>query len=340
MKFTIGDRVVMKRTGEEGVITAIHKKGLLEIDIAGIVFPAFEDEVDHPYLRWFLEQRKKQPAATSSSAEMIPVERPKTAATRAVQGVQLQFVPQFATQGKEEIIAGVSIHLVYDLAEAAHFFYEARRPDGALIFTLSTVVQPFANLLLHALPLEAMNEAPRLLWQLSAPGAQGRPAAALKAGELRIRAARLARHVSDLVSGEAPSFSYPLTDSLDVPTPQSDIANPAAALAFKKPATPAQQGFPLPPPRHEVDLHIDALTDHAKTMQVAEMLALQRDTLEYFVWLAIAHSLPGMVVIHGIGNGALKKLVADFLKTVPEVAGFSQDWAPGYGYGGTAVVFR
>src|SRR5690554_6532333 len=59
MKFSVGDKVLMKHTEEEGVITRILNEEMVEVDIDGISIPAYIDEIEHPYLNWFLSENIK-----------------------------------------------------------------------------------------------------------------------------------------------------------------------------------------------------------------------------------------------------------------------------------------
>jgi hypothetical protein len=59
MRYQIGDLVRVKNTGEEGKVIKDHGHNMLLINIDGVEFPIFENEVEHPYLNWFLEKKTK-----------------------------------------------------------------------------------------------------------------------------------------------------------------------------------------------------------------------------------------------------------------------------------------
>ena len=60
MKFSIGDKIVLKRTDEEGIVVGFIGKDMLEVEVNGTHFPVYMDEVDHPYLKWFTEKSKQK----------------------------------------------------------------------------------------------------------------------------------------------------------------------------------------------------------------------------------------------------------------------------------------
>jgi hypothetical protein len=96
----------------------------------------------------------------------------------------------------------------------------------------------------------------------------------------------------------------------------------------------------LPPARSVIDLHAEKLTAHWQSMQPDEILQLQLDELAKWLDLAVAHNLPAMVIIHGVGKGVLRNEIHALLKTRKEVKSFVQQYEPAYGDGATRVFFN
>ena len=112
MKFSVGDLVYLKRTGEEGRITNLIGKAMLEVEVNGISFPVYEDEVDHPYLRWFTE--KKAAEKKQTLPESLPVEKTETRMKRLPQGIYLSFLPVYKLEMMEDIVDHIRLHLLND----------------------------------------------------------------------------------------------------------------------------------------------------------------------------------------------------------------------------------
>jgi dsDNA-specific endonuclease/ATPase MutS2 len=70
------------------------------------------------------------------------------------------------------------------------------------------------------------------------------------------------------------------------------------------------------------------------------MITLQIKTLEKYLHLAIVHRIERMIVIHGLGKGALKDAVHQTLQEMPEVKHFRNEWMGKYGYGATEIIFK
>ena len=96
----------------------------------------------------------------------------------------------------------------------------------------------------------------------------------------------------------------------------------------------------LEPPKYELDLHIEKLSKEHSRMNNFEMLTLQLKTLDKYVDLAVAHHLPSMIVIHGIGKGKLRDEIHEVLRMRSDVKSFVNRYHPAYGYGATEIFFK
>lgn len=90
----------------------------------------------------------------------------------------------------------------------------------------------------------------------------------------------------------------------------------------------------------EVDLHISALRKDFSELKAGEIISIQRkcfiDTLES----AIVNNYKEVIFIHGIGNGTLKDIITDILKTdYPELDFYDAPFNK-YGYGAIVVVIK
>lgn len=86
MKFSVGDRIVLNRTGEEGHVTALINKQMIEVEVGGTVFPVHLEDIDHPYLKWFTDKSAKKKKALP---EQLPVEKIAERKRRLAKGVYL-----------------------------------------------------------------------------------------------------------------------------------------------------------------------------------------------------------------------------------------------------------
>lgn len=333
MKFTVGDKVLLTQTQEEGIITGELGGGMYEVTVGSVSFPAYEDQLEHPYLKWFLAQRKAKKKLISG--DELPTEK-APAVQRLASGVYLSFLPEFKPTAFEDVVEQFKIHLLNELPSPLRFSYEVISAQGENIFQHKGTIQGFGHIYLHFMDLETMSQQPRFHWDLES--GEGKETEAAK-GILRIRPAKLFTHIQELLTNNQPSFTYLLASDL-MPVP----ATAPVPLSGNKLKTLSKTAIPsnplLPPPRTAVDLHIEQLTDNFRGMSAAEMLRLQLETMEYFLHLAIVHHQERIFLIHGMGKGKLRAEVHRILKEMPEVSVYKNEWHPSYGYGATEVIFR
>ena len=59
MKFQIGDNVIVLHSNEEGVIVDFINKNMAMIDVGGVEFPVYIDQIDFPYYKNFTEKKNQ-----------------------------------------------------------------------------------------------------------------------------------------------------------------------------------------------------------------------------------------------------------------------------------------
>lgn len=330
MKFSIGDKILVKRTGEEGHVVGFIGKDMMEVQIRNSIFPVYIEEVDHPYLKWFTEknaQKKK-----TSLPEQLPVEQASERAPRLAKGVYLSFMPVFKVQGMDEVVEQVKIYLLNELPQAIKYDYDVRI-DGRSLFMHEGELHAFGNVYLHSVPYGEMNDQPRFNWRI-ADSKDGMMAPA--EGVLRIRPSKLFEQISKVQESGAPTFTYTLIEDFK-PRQKEEEPEQFVPPAVKQATVTAQS---IEAPRYEIDLHIEHLVHSTKGLSNADIVHIQLETLQRYLQLAMAHRQERMVVIHGLGKGRLRDEVHQLLKRTPGVARFKNEWSGKYGFGATEIFFR
>lgn len=60
MKFQPGDKIIVRLTEEEGKVVEIMNERMVLIEVKGVKFPAYMDQIDFPYFKMFTEKRKAE----------------------------------------------------------------------------------------------------------------------------------------------------------------------------------------------------------------------------------------------------------------------------------------
>ncbi len=328
MKFTVGDAVWLRQTEEEGILTGFISPTIYEVDVAGVRFPVFADQLEHPYLRRF----RKSGILRKEVELPLPVPEKKKA-TRLPQGCYLSFFP-FYKESADPSAAGeieaVSVHLVNELPDSLRFEYDVRTAARASVFHLAGTLPQYSNVYLHRLPWEVMAAQPRFSWMLQ-PTYEGR-VGPLQEGTVSLRARQLIRRIQGLEESGHPAFSELLVDHF--------IEAPLLALPQLKGSRTAD---PLPGLKHfseMIDLHANILLADAEDYLPAEIFRVQLDALHHFMQEAIVHQARNLLIVHGVGNGLLRRAVAEIVQTFPVVKRLNHDWHPRYGFGATGVKLK
>ncbi|RMG16003.1 MAG: hypothetical protein D6730_25690 [Bacteroidetes bacterium] len=89
-----------------------------------------------------------------------------------------------------------------------------------------------------------------------------------------------------------------------------------------------------------VDLHAESLADRPWEMAPSAILKLQLEALEKGLSDALSENYRSMIVIHGIGEGVLRKEVHKRLHQLPYVERFEQADLRRFGNGATKIYFK
>jgi dsDNA-specific endonuclease/ATPase MutS2 len=90
----------------------------------------------------------------------------------------------------------------------------------------------------------------------------------------------------------------------------------------------------------EIDIHIEKLVDSSSGMKNADIVRIQMAAFDNYMSQAIRLGVDRVFIIHGMGEGKLKNMIASRLIQTPEVVSFKNEFHPRYGYGATEVIFK
>jgi len=338
MKFQVGDKVLVLLTNEEGEVVEIINNKMVMVDVRGVKFPAYVDQLDFPYFKRFTEKKIVQPKKEKKFIEQV--KREKAAPTEQKEdGVWLLFLPKFEMdEFGDDVVESIKIHLVNHTKQGYQFTYNLFF-FGKSDFELKNEILSFKDFYLHDIPFADLNDSPLFSFDFSLITPNKNKADHFESS-VKIKPKQLFARIEEIkLKGEA-SFSYLLFDEFpDKPAEEQLDLGHLAAKGYKiYDAKQARQH--LEPARSLIDLHIEKITDDHGSLSNFEKLSLQLQMLEKYLDLAVAHHLPSMTVIHGVGSGKLKDEIHEILKYRNDVKSFINQYDPRYGYGATEVRFK
>ena len=341
MKFQVGDKVVIQHSNEEGEVVELINDKMVMVDVRGVKFPAYTDQLDFPYFKRFMEKKVLPEKRPKKYIDQVPREAPagKQKIANLPDGVWLCLIPVFENdEFGDDVVDSLKIHLINNSKTAYLFSYDLSY-SGAADFELDNQAYPFHDFYLHDIPFDKLNDNPLFTFEFSLVNPDKNKAPHYERS-LKLRAKQVFSRIEEIRQKGEASFSFLLFDEY----PGKPIEEPVATDLLKGSAfriyeaSRARQH--LEPARQELDLHIEKIVDKWEDLDNFEILTLQLQTLDKYLDLALAHHLSSMVVIHGVGSGKLRDEIHEVLRLKRGVASFVNRYHPRYGYGATEIFFQ
>jgi hypothetical protein len=336
MKFQIGDRVLILHSNEEGEVIDIINNKMVMVDVRGVKFPAYIDQLDFPYFKKFSENKLFPKKKDKKYIDDVKKEKN---APKIADGVWITFLPVMETdEFGDEVVDELKIHLI-NRTDIAYKFTYTLNYFGKPGFDLTNEVLPFQDFYLHDIPFEDLNDSPTFEFEFSLLQPQKTKADHFEAS-LRLKPKQLFAKIEEIrLKGEA-TFSHRLFEKYpDKPVEDKVELGNLAAKGYKI-YDEAKARQHLEPSRSVVDLHIEKITDDWSGLSNHEIVSLQLKTFEKYYDLAVAHMQPSLIVIHGVGTGRLREEIHEQLKHRKEVKTFVNQYHPAFGYGATEIFFE
>lgn len=335
MKYQPGDDIIILLTKEEGKVLEIIDNRMLLVEVRGVQFPVYNDQIDFPYFQRFTSKKilsEKKP--TRTYIDQIPKEKKSNKIPEKSDGVWISMVPKFSfDEFNDEVVDFFKIYLVNKNQEGYHFKYE-QLFGGKISFNLNSKIEPHNDFYLHDISFENFNDTPCFSFEFTLLNIEKSKAPYFETF-LKIPGKKVFKQIEEMKMKNEPSLNYRLFDiypeALKEDLPYYDKYNFNNFQALKKIKVQ---------PRSVVDLHIEKITDSWKGLGNFEILSIQIKEFEKWYNITIDHHLPNLIVIHGVGSGKLKEEIHELLKTKPEVKTFVNQYDSRFGFGATEIYFK
>jgi hypothetical protein len=337
MKFQLGDKVVLLHSGEDAEVVDFINKEMALVEVKGVRFPVYLDQIDFPYFDRFSKKVAPIPKP-KKFAEDIKKEK-ATAKYKVGEGVWLSFLPVFDKDVfDDDIVDYFRLYLVNQTEQHLDFHYFLKF-QGETDFELKNDITALQDFYLHDVKLEAMNDSPRFDIEFNLHQPDKNKVSHLET-TLKIKTKQLFKQIEETRLKQEASFSYIMFDKYpDKPEEEADW-NKLTDAGYKIYEGGRIHRQHLEPARTVIDLHIEKLADNWQQLSNVAKLDLQLKTFEKYYELALLHHQAQLIVIHGIGTGKLRDEIHDLLRTKKEVKSFVNQFHPSFGYGATEIYFE
>jgi len=338
MKYQVGDKVLILHSNEEADVIDIINDKMLLVDVQGVQFPVYMDQVDFPYFKRFTEKKLFPVKKEKQYVDDVRKEK-KTEQTRAEDGMWLTVLPVMATDELgHEVVDELKFYLANHTNTAYQFIYEQHffgKPD----FEFKNKINPFEDFYLHDIAFADLNDSPSFDFKFSLTEPDKDKADYFETS-LRLKPKQLFARIKELQENNQATFSYRLFEKYPDKVIEDTIEMGDRAKHKGKIYDASKARQHIEEARTVIDLHIEKLTDNWQRMSNFEILSLQLKTFEKYYHLSVVHHQPSLIVIHGVGEGRLRDEIHELLRSKKEVKSFANQYHPRYGFGATEIFFQ
>jgi len=331
MKYEIGDKIILLHSDEEGTVVEFINDKMVMVNVEGVKFPVYMDQIDFPYFKIFSTARKEE----SKKLFVDDIRKEKQKVTLpSNEGVFLSFFPVFNKDVfNDDNVDKMKIFLVNSNADNYNFIYNLNYA-GENKFSLKNTIRSASDFYIHDISFEDMSDNPKFSFEFSLVTSDKKKADFFEAG-LKVKAKQLFKKIEESRIKNDASFSFQVFQ--EYPEKLHEERVDLSALSKGGSYDIKKASRHLPPPQSVVDLHFDKIANDTNGLSSFQMLDMQLATFEKYLDLARAHRLPEMIVIHGIGEGRLRDEIHERLRLSKGIKSFVNQFHPLYGFGATEI---
>ena len=341
MKYQVGDEILVIHSNEEGRIIEIMNDKMVMIEVRGVKFPAYMDQIDFPYFKRFTEKKlfPTKAAPNKIYVDQIPKEKIQKNDSKEDEGIWLYLVPKFRLDDfNDEIVDNLKIYLSNRNRVSYNFIYD-QSFGGESNFSIESTIAPFTDFYIHDIPFATVNDSPQFAFDFSLTEQHKKKADHFES-IVKIKPKQIFQKIEILKEDNKVTLDYLLFNTYPDKVEDNHIAIDILRNAGYKVYDASKIKDHIPAARSVVDLHIEKLMDRHSHLTNAEIIHFQLEAFEKWFELAQLNHLPSMIIIHGVGSGKLKNEIHDLLKVKKGVKSFINQYSDFYGYGATEVFFQ
>lgn len=336
MKYQIGDKILLLHSKEEGSVIDIINDKMVMVEVGGIEFPVYNDQIDFPYYSMFTQ--KKETDQKKIFLDQLPKEK-NIKNNRATSGVFLNIFPVYKKDiFDDNIVEKLKIFLINNNEEGYKFHYKLFQ-NNQTIFDLNNTIKHFSDFYLNDIAFDTLTYSPNFVFEFSLDIPNKKKSAYFEKN-VKLSGKQIFKKIKEIELQNQPSFLIELfnlyPDLIKEDQPEAFGFSTQKQRVYS--ITEVKKILPIPP--SVVDLHAEKLVENPASFSSAELLHLQINEFEKQLELALLHRLSSIIFIHGIGAGKLKSALHQRLKKQASVKSFQNRYHSLYGYGATEVYLE
>src|ERR1700712_4779001 len=124
MKYEVGDDIVVVHSNDEGKVVEIVNDKMVIIEVKGVKFPAYMDQIDFPYFKRFTQNKiVSDKPKQKVYVEQVPKEKRRDE-VKVADGIWLTLFPKFETDiFGDDIVDRFKVYLINRTDSSYEFTY-------------------------------------------------------------------------------------------------------------------------------------------------------------------------------------------------------------------------
>ena len=207
MKYEVGDDIIVLHSDEKGKVIEIINDKMVMIEVRGVKFPAYKDQIDFPYFKMFTQ--KTQPAPKKKIYVEDVRKEKKVIRQKTGDGVLLNFMPVFGADiFDDDVVEKLKIHVINNNEESYQFKYDLII-GGVSQFHHQGILERFNDFYLHDIDFEDVSDSPVFSFEFSLEKPNNKKAPFYER-DVKIRGKQLFKKIEEIKVSNLPSFSLEL----------------------------------------------------------------------------------------------------------------------------------
>lgn len=341
MKYQIGDEIIVLHSNEEGKVIDIIDDKMVMIEVRGVKFPAYMDQIDFPYFYRFTKDKNLEPKP-KQVVKQVSSNSTLTNSTRVFtkeKAVWVAIVPSFGLdEFDDEIVEKLQIFIINQTAFDFNCKYQLEL-NGNINSEFSCFLNVQQQLLIQEIEFEHINDSPNFIFEFSLTKPSKNHQDFFECN-LKLKPKQIFQKIEQLKQKNEEAILYLLFEEYPTKIYQESFDLTKLSNAGFKVYDASKIREHLPTAQSVVDLHIEKIIDNWQGKSNAEILHIQLETFEKWFHLAVVNKIPKFTIIHGVGKGKLKEEIHSLLKLRKEVKSFINQYHERFGYGATEIYFN
>ncbi len=345
MKFEVGDEVVVKHSNEDGKVVEIIDQKMVMVEVRGVRFPVYTDQLDFPYFKRFTSGKFFKEEIRPVKKNIDQVKKEKSPLKYAVApGVWLLIFPVFNKDVfDEDIVEELKIYLVNQTDKGLAFYFGLYYQQQ-LEMEMNSEIMGLSDFYLVNIDFEKMNDQPEMIFEFNLVSPDKKKVDYFEA-VYKPKARQVFKQIEKLKEKGESFFTHLLFEKF--PDRQKIEADPVDDYVIRQ---LNNAGFVVrgnkknflaeSAPPSTIDLHIEKLVEKPGSLASHEKLAIQLRAFEKWLGRVKMHMMKHGWVIHGVGSGRLRDEIHEILKHEPGIRSFANHFHPWFGSGATEIFFE